>query len=87
MSDQVPTSPISPAALMRRANFRPGLEDARAGRPPRFDELTDDDAWSYERGRLFGFIAPVSLLLFIDGKLNSKALALFEAAFERGEVV
>jgi hypothetical protein len=81
--DQVPTAPISAATIMRRTNFRHGLEDARSGRPPRFDEL-DDDCWSYERGRLFGFIAPLTMPLTVDGKLNRKALALFEVASRRG---
>ena len=82
MTDQVPTSQTSPAAVMRRINFRRGLEDARSGRPPRFDEF-NDVYWAYERGRLFGFIAPTSMPLFVSGKLNPRAVALFEAAERR----
>jgi hypothetical protein len=74
MTHQVSTVGVTAAAIMRSTNFRRGLEDARAGRAPRFDEL-DDVFWSYERGRLFGFIAPLSMQLFVAGKLNPKALA------------
>jgi hypothetical protein len=77
---QIPTSRVSDAWIMRRANFRRGLEDARAGRAPRFDEFND---WSYERGRLFAHIAPLTMPLYTDGKLNPKALALFKAASDR----
>ena len=82
MTDQVQTSLTSPAAVMRRANFRRGLADARAGRPPRFDEF-NDGYWAYERGRLFAFIAPTSMPLFVSGELNPRAVALFEAAERR----
>jgi hypothetical protein len=66
---------------MRQPNFARGLADIRAGRP--FDTHTDDDYWAYERGRLFGAIAPLSMPLFIGKKLNPKAIALYEAASRR----
>jgi hypothetical protein len=84
-AEQEPTVPISTAMLMRHENFRRGVEDVRAGRRPRFDDL-NDDWWAYERGRLFAHIAPLSLHLRIDGKLNPKAVALFAAAVRRGYV-
>jgi hypothetical protein len=80
MRSQVPTIEVTSAQIMRHPNFKRGLEDARAGRSPRFDEC---DSWDYERGRLFGYIAPISMALFIGGKLNPKALALFDAACDR----
>lgn len=86
MRSQVPTAQISAAAIMRRVNFRRGLEDARTGRAPRFDEF-DDGYWAYERGRLFAHVAPAAMPLFVEGKLNAKALALFEAAERRGLIL
>jgi hypothetical protein len=41
-AEQEPTVPISTAMLMRHENFRRGVEDVRAGRRPRFDDLNDD---------------------------------------------
>jgi hypothetical protein len=80
---QVPTVSVRPETIMRRAAFREGFEDARAGRRPRFDFFQDDDEWSYERGRLFARIAPETMPLLIDGKLNRKAVKLFALASER----
>jgi hypothetical protein len=39
--------------------------------------------WDYERGRLFAHIAPLNMPLKIGGKLNPKAIALCNAAFDR----
>jgi hypothetical protein len=58
-----------------------GSTDIRGGK--RFDPDVDDDYWAYERGRLLGAIAPLSMPLFIGKTLNPKAVALFEAAFNR----
>jgi hypothetical protein len=67
---------------MRHPHFIIGLNDIRAGRP--FNADLVDVYWAYERGRLFGAIAPLSMPLFImDKHLNPKAVALFDAAFER----
>jgi hypothetical protein len=43
----------------------------------------NNDEWDYERGRCFGFIAPINMALRVNGKLNPKALQLAEAAFVR----
>jgi len=43
----------------------------------------DEDEWEHERGRSFGFIAPLDMPLRIGGRLNPKALKLAEAAFSR----
>jgi hypothetical protein len=69
---------------MRHPHFARGLSDIRAGRA--FAEVYDD-YWAYERGRLFGAIAPVSMPLFIGGRLNPKAVALFDLAWERRLVI
>jgi hypothetical protein len=54
-------------------------DEARKGLP--FNP--DNDEWDYERGRAFGFIAPLDMQLRIGRALNPKALKLAEAAFER----
>jgi hypothetical protein len=66
---------------MLHPHFARGLDDIRAGRP--FADHVDDEYWAYERGRLFGAIAPSSMSLFIGGRLNPKAVRLFEVAIER----
>jgi hypothetical protein len=59
----------------------------RSGKPPSFDNPEIADAWAYERGRQFGLIAPAGMPLRVDGRINRKAVALFEAAYRRGWVV
>jgi hypothetical protein len=81
MVEQVVTDPCSPVSIMCHPNFARGLDDIRAGQP--FDDHVDDEYWAYERGRLFGAIAPRSMPLFIGRKLNPKAVRLFRAAGER----
>jgi hypothetical protein len=63
--------------------FERGLCDARAGIA--FDWRID--SWEYERGRLFAHIAPLNMPLRIGRKLNPKAVALFDAAFDRRLIV
>jgi hypothetical protein len=75
---QTGTAPATIRDVMRSRLFARGLNEIRAGKP--FDaELVDD--LSYERGRLFGAIAPVELSLRVEGKLNPKAVSLCRAAF------
>jgi hypothetical protein len=83
---QAETVRATTVAIMRTAAFREGVDDARQGRPPRFDRY-DHNNWDYERGRLFAHIAPLSMALRIDGRLNSQAIALFNAAWERGFII
>jgi hypothetical protein len=64
---------------MASTAFERGLDDVRKG--VAFDWRIDD--WNYERGRQFGFIAPLDMPLWIGRKLNPKALALCDAAFNR----
>jgi hypothetical protein len=66
---------------MRHPHFARGLDDIRAGRA--FADHVADEYWAYERGRLFGAIAPLSMPLFIGGRLNPKAVRLFETASDR----
>lgn len=78
---QIETSTCSATSIMRHPHFARGLDDIRAGRP--FADHIADEYWAYERGRLFGAIAPQSMPLFIGGRLNPKAVRLFEAASDR----
>ena len=84
MTRQVRTSGTTTQAIMRRAGFVAGVEDVRSGRAPNYDG--QDDYWSYERRRLWACVAPSSMPLMIDGKLNPKAIALCNAAFKRGYI-
>jgi hypothetical protein len=89
-AEQCRTVPTSSARIMRQPNFKLGLNDVREGRP--FRDLAEEPnaQWAYERGRLFGVVAPVSMPLFItdDSRrlLNPKALRLFEVASDRGYI-
>ena len=78
---QVETSICSHVTIMRHSHFARGLDDIREGRP--FDYDVDDNYWAYEKGRLFGAIAPRSMPLFDGKRLNPKAVRLFIAASER----
>jgi hypothetical protein len=42
-------------------------------------------AWDYERGRIFGCLAPRSMTLTINGRLNPAAVALFDDCYRRGD--
>jgi hypothetical protein len=78
--EQVETSPCSPMTIMLHPHFARGLDDIRAGRS--FADDVHDNYWAYERGRLFGAIAPSSMPLFDGKRLNPKAVRLFIAARE-----
>jgi hypothetical protein len=77
--EQAPTIGVTTAEIMSAAAFERGLNDARNGKP--FDWRVD--CWAYERGRLFAHIAPLGMPLWVDGRLNPKAVALCDAAFNR----
>lgn len=81
MSAQIRTRYCSSASIMRHPHFCRGLDDIRDGKA--FADDIQDDYWAYERGRLFGAIAPSSMPLYIDGRLNMTAVRLFEAASTR----
>jgi len=85
MRRQVPTRNTTTQAIMRRPEFALGVDSIRNGEAPDFDY--PDAYWSYERGRLWARVAPRSLPLRINGKLNPKAIALFDAASKRGYII
>ena len=69
---------------MRSEAFRRGVEDARAGRRPRFDGEPDDQ-WDYERGRQFGVLAPRNMPVLVPRtkkQLNPAAIKFFLAHSE-----
>jgi hypothetical protein len=82
-ADQVQTIRVTTKQIMSSPVFELGLSDARRGIP--FDWRNGE--WDYERGRLFGFIAPLDMPLRISGKLNAKAIALYDAASNRRLIV
>ena len=79
--EQVKTSTCSHMTIMLHPHFARGLDDIRAGRS--FADDVHDNYWAYERGRLFGAIAPSSMPLFDGKRLNPKAVRLFIAATQR----
>jgi hypothetical protein len=80
---QADTCRTTTASIMRSTDFRAGVDDVRAGRPARFDEFDNDD---YERGRQWATIAPTTMPLRVNGKLNPEALRLLNDAFDAGDV-
>jgi hypothetical protein len=68
---------------MGSQEFARGLSDVRTGVP--FDWRID--SWDYERGRLFGRIAPPTMPLRLGSKLSPKAIALLEAAVARRLII
>jgi hypothetical protein len=64
---------------MAQPTFALGVADARAGRGIHADyELWKaNDQWGYERGRQFGVLAPRSVPVKLNGKINRAALTLF----------
>ena len=81
MQYQVRLFRIPLTTIMRHRHFALGWADIRAGRP--FDPDVVDECWAYDRGRLLGAIAPLMMPLFHGRALNPKAIALFEAAWDR----
>jgi hypothetical protein len=99
MAGQVPTRGTTAKAIMRTAAFLAGVDDVRNGRPPNYETFNfsagEDDLdakekinahWNYERGRQWASLAPRSMLVKVDGALNPKAIALYEAARNRGYI-
>ena len=84
MIKQVPTRPVSIERIVGDPLFERGFVEVRSGQP--FDSRVD--SWEYERGRLFGCIAPLGMKLFIASKkLNPQAVSLFRVASERGYIL
>ena len=76
---QAATRPVTIHAIVGSREFARGLDEVRKGLP--FNP--DNDDWNYERGRCFGFIAPLDMPLRIGSQLNFKAVMLADLAFSR----
>src|SRR5262249_28485820 len=76
---QARTRAVSIRTIIAGREFARGVEEVRKGLP--FNP--DNDDWNYERGRCFGFIAPLDVPLRIGRALNPKAVRLAKAAFAR----
>lgn len=77
--------PITLVAILRDPEFQAGVEDARAGRPARFDAFHD---YGYERGRAFAYLIPMSMPIRTKGKkINWAALKLLSDAFNKGDIL
>ena len=89
-TEQIDTTPTTTREIMGSVGFAAGVHDVRGGRPARFDAFVvfeNDNLWSYERGRLWAYLAPMSMPLYIRGKLNREAVRLFDMACFRGEIL
>jgi hypothetical protein len=86
---QVRTRAATAEQIMRSGSFARGVADRRSGRSPQFDREDGNghSQWAYERGRLWASIAPRDMPLRIGGKLNPKAVALFDVAYGRGLIL
>ena len=80
---QARTHRVSIHTIVASKEFARGFDEARNGLP--FNP--DNDEWNYERGRCFGFIAPLDMPLRIGRTLNPKALKLAAAAFARKLII
>jgi hypothetical protein len=85
VAKQARTTRVSISTIMRDPAFERGLSDIRSGKP--FSPPNANHDWGYERGRLFGAIAPLHMPLKNSGKINPKALRLCTAAFERRYII
>jgi hypothetical protein len=83
VAKQAETKATSIKTIMRDPWFQYGLDEIRGGKA--FNP--ESDQWGYERGRLFGALAPLNMPLKIDGKINPQALLLCERAFERRYII
>jgi hypothetical protein len=78
-AEQVPTTGVTAEWIMKQRTFGFGVADTRAGLPPRADfDCWDGDAqWSYERGRVWGLLAPRNVQVRRAGKVTREALLWF----------
>jgi hypothetical protein len=78
---QVPTVPVTTAAIIRTEAFQAGVEDARRGFGfhPRYDQADTNWKWNYERGRQWARAAPDYLEpVNRAGKPTREAIRIFE---------
>ena len=80
---QARTHCVSIYSIVASREFARGLDEVRNGLP--FNP--DNNNWDYERGRCFGFIAPLDMPLRKGRALNPKAVKLADAAFDRNLLI
>ena len=83
LREQSDTRRVTLRRIVASREFARGLDEVRKGLP--FN--SDNDDWNYERGRCFGFIAPLDMPLRTGTRLNPKALKLARAAFARKALI
>jgi hypothetical protein len=81
---QAETRSASLTSIIRSAAFAAGVKDVRTGRRARFDQF---DCFEYERGRQWAVLAPPSMQLRRDGRINPWAIALLNRAFDLEEIL
>ena len=60
-TEQIDTRLTTTREIMGSVGFAAGVADVRTGAPARFDSSFDaDDIWTYERGRLWAYLADSS---------------------------
>jgi hypothetical protein len=87
VAKQAATVLVTPSQVMARAAFAAGVNDVRTGAPIRFDSFSVDDDWSYERGRQWALVAPMSMPLRLGRRLNPAAVLLFCRAIASKEIL
>lgn len=86
MTTQVTTTSGKAESVMRTACFVKGFKDKKAGKPIKYDAylFRTNDAWNYERGRLFACIYDGPLK---DGnRLTWQARQAFQAALRSNDI-
>jgi hypothetical protein len=80
MSEQIKTVPVTWKEIMRKPEFAMGVADMRACKRYRhdYDCWDTNTQWNYERGRLFGRLAPRDMTLKSGRQINPKAIRLAE---------
>jgi hypothetical protein len=76
-SENSSTVPVTIRWLMSQPEFAAGVADARAGRPPKFEQWEGNGQWSYERGRAWALLVPRTIALTRSGKVTPEAIAWF----------
>jgi hypothetical protein len=79
---QVPIALTTAEEIMASPYFVLGAADQRAGRGYRraYATWAGNDQWNYERGRAWAVVAPRSVELRRNGKLNPAAVKWFHEA-------
>jgi len=80
VSNKGGTRRVSIRWILSQPAFERGFTDGRANRgfSQEYDLLDIDAQWSYERGRCLAVVAPADIPLRIKGKINPRAVELFE---------